>query len=182
MQLLPSLLLSLVLAVIGGFVGRRWPEPANLAACVGGAVLLLMMLLLALTGVGHDTTPQDEVHRWTGHGMVIVLWWLAPFSLGVALGDSRSRGCFMTGSAVLLVVATVIMVLFTSFTGYLYPHDRPPNAEETANRFWVLHGVVMPAITFLMLLGWMFFLWPSRTQLPSLTSKDKSSEFPRGNS
>lgn len=105
--------------------------------------------LECLTGFWRFQAAADSgiaaVHRWSGHGLVIVFWCLNVAMVGAGIATIRRRP-FAAIGAVLLFLAYFLLVLVESFTGYLppAPEHRGPAAEETMNRFYVLHCAFFP--------------------------------------
>lgn len=112
-------------------------------------VVAALAALGCLTGLWRLWAGGDSsiaaVHRWSGHALVIAFWCLLAAAVGAGMASLRCRPCAAI-SAVLLVLACFLLVLVESFTGYLSPQagERGAVAEETLNRFYVLHCVLLP--------------------------------------
>lgn len=156
---------------IGFFAGAiAWARhsPRSLLRALVGFMTLLTVVMTVQIAMGwiRWTTQEPgqyaEVHRWTGHGLVIVAWllMLAGIASSIVFGLRHQAGlAWLSGLGTSLMYG---ICLWTSFTGYLMPHEdlrpkHPEIFEETQNRFLVLHGCVFPAVTLLILCGCVWF-------------------------
>ena len=90
------------------------------------------------------------IHRWTAHGMLIFAWLAFPPAIGL-----RYASGFGSWKFVALLVVLFLVLLLSSFTGYLGSitpvEHRQQVGGEPRNRFVVLHMCALPAV--LCLLG-----------------------------
>ncbi|HEX7446557.1 MAG TPA: hypothetical protein VF306_03370 [Pirellulales bacterium] len=84
-------------------------------------------------------------HRWLDHGLMILLWWMNVAGLGLGLASIRTRPTTTIGTGILVITLFFLMML-ESVMGYLPGADAfgGPAGEESRNRFYVLHCVVLP--------------------------------------
>ena len=135
---LTGLTLFPVLVVVGWMTSKRTGATAARLAQGLLATLLAVAITLAITGVFHGRSNFGDVHRFGGHGMVVVAWLGIPFSMGTVL-QLHSRKRFVHGlaqSAMLLVL--LMLVLLCSLTGYLGPsHSDAEGVDDEGrqNRF-----------------------------------------------
>jgi hypothetical protein len=143
---------------LGWMTSRAWPQRARVIARYFSVVAGLFLTVLLVSGFSYDVTSLNEIHRWAGHGLVILVYLCVAFSLGILLHQK------ITGRPVLAVVQSLAllfclaMTLSASFTGYLDadPVSDPIIAEETHNRFVVLHLVVQPTLLATLFEAWFF--------------------------
>ena len=125
--------------------GRRW--------CLGlGLFLLWHLLVLAVSGWWSHVDNMPWLHRWTAHSLVIFAWLATPFAIGVALGGQFRRRALAAVGKTLVVLGVLAVVLLNSFTGYI--ELTPEMDQATMNRFEVLHTLVLPGLSLLLLLLW----------------------------
>jgi hypothetical protein len=114
---------------------------------------------LVLTGLLRTTLQPVELHRWSGHGLVIFLWLGVPFASGV-MWERYFRWPAL--SAILQFVALLAVLaigLLAAVTGYLGPTFHPIS-EEAGIRFAVLHKLFLPGILSALLLQWWWYFRP----------------------
>lgn len=118
------------------------------------------MVLLAISGLLHSTSPFGAVHRWTAHGLVILIWCAAPLALVAHYVMRRRMALFGVLLALVFVAA-----FFASVTGYLDPSEEElaahPVHMETHRRFIVLHAIVLPLTLSALVIGWLRVAWRS---------------------
>jgi hypothetical protein len=144
------------LIFLGWATSRAWPSHsrviARLLAIAAGACLGILLLsgLLIVNGV------HNEIHHWAGHGIVMLIYPSSAFSLGVLLQQKLQRRPVAAIAQSFALLFCLALTLSTSFTGYLdvEPSSDSRIAQETHNRFMVLHLVLQPAIIAAMLAVW----------------------------
>jgi cytochrome bd-type quinol oxidase subunit 2 len=147
-----------VLMGAGWLAAHLSPELSRLLARGIGLLAAILLTLLCGSGVlslfGVPVGVPDELHRWTGHGLVIIVWQGVPFSMGVLLRRQIRRSPLTAILQTLALLICLFATLFASFSGYLnIPPDSPSNTE-THGRFTVLHLFVSPT-----LLAFLLFVW-----------------------
>jgi hypothetical protein len=157
--------------ILGWVITRQHLNRGRALGALGVLVLLLMEMILTATGILHHQPDLGEVHRWVGHAMVIVAWCVAPYCFAVFSCMWRiHRFTLALVCEWMLVLFTLGLVMHTSFTGYLNVEPVDRFSEETHNRFVVIHAIVEPFFTFVMLAGWLGAIWPRKAE--ERTSKD----------
>ncbi len=158
----PRLLLILLLAMIGWFVAHIRPRQAHSVASWCAILLIVMKLFLAATGIARVADDSwGQLHRFGGHAFVIVAWLAFPLAVGVLLRNRARHSWLFVGGKIAVVLAAVVLPFVTSITGYLPMPDENPLDAENYRRFLVLHGAILPIVTCIMLLGWIWFLSPT---------------------
>jgi hypothetical protein len=156
-----------LLFAVGWLASRRRPEASRAVARLFAAIALLLLMSLAATGGAASSEASLYVHRWTAHGLVIFLWLTIPYALGVVLQRKLRSTPIRAILQSLLMLLCFGMGLVASFTGYLDPLRSPDVGEETANRFFVQHQVVLPTILGTLLLAWTYAFRPPRDKAKS---------------
>ena len=151
-------LLFPAIVVIAWQLALRWPATARRIAWLLAAATGIFLLTLAVTGLVRPAGVTADIHKWTGHGLVIFIWLAVPFTIGVVL---RSVGQRRSGIAVkiLALLALFGIALLASMTGYLGPSHGTGDLE-TLHRFNVLHQLVLPGLAAGLTLYWFRLLQP----------------------
>jgi amino acid transporter len=144
-------LLPPIPTVITWLASRRDHDQARKLA--RALVILPALILLALVVSG--SLPPDpaaaDFHRWSGHALVIAMWLCVAFAVGVVLQSQiRTHPAVAIAHSLLLVFALAVTLL-ASFTGYI---DTSQAAEETKNRFIILHFYALPIAIAVLLCLW----------------------------
>ena len=175
-DVLRFLLLPAIL-VAAWLISSHYPERARQAARLLGFILAIGLIAMAATGYERLENP-DSTHRWFGHGSLIVAWLAAPFAIGVILQRRIRLRPILAILQSFMILAAVGLNLEGGFTGYLGPSTQPNVeagnerlAEETINRFYVLHAVVLPCLYFAFLGIWIAIFRPER-KLKETTEKN----------
>jgi hypothetical protein len=134
----------------------------TMAATLGAALGILLV-----SGLGNLAGPLGQVHRWTAHGLVILLWLCLPFAIVVLLVQKLRQLPFASIGQALALLFCLPVSLVTAFTGYLGPFQNPDLDEATRNRFNVLHMVVLPSILAALFVSWFFIFRPRRKTVSS---------------
>ena len=154
------LLLPVIIGL--GWVASRTHEArarkaARCLALIAGALLVLLGISGLLRGGG----LLADIHRWTGHAVVIVLWLGVPFAIGVTLQQDLTRRPVAAVVQVLALLLGLAIALAASMTGYLGPTNSAPVDpaidQETYNRFRVLHFVVLPGLCAALMVQWWWY-------------------------
>ncbi len=148
------------------------------------------ILIAILTGVEGASGVFDLAthgvsrlaHRWLGHGMMILLWWMNVAGLGLGLASIRARPTTTIGTGNLVITLLFLMML-ESVTGYLPGADAfgGPASEETRNRFYVLHCLVLPLTIVLCLTAILVFTRPRTKRFSQANDKHKLIVTPSDN-
>ena len=161
-------LLLPTIVVAAWLISSRYPERARQAARLLGLILTAVLVAIAVTGLQRQANP-DSIHKWFGHGSLIAVWLAAPFAIGVILQRRIRRRPVLAVFQCFMVLASVGLNLVGGFTGYIGPSwqthveaDNERLVEETTNRFYVLHGVVLPCLYLAFLAGWIAIFRPER--------------------
>jgi hypothetical protein len=149
---------SFGILVGGWFLSRRKPGIAKIITRSFLAVIVALLALLAITGIQHAT--QGELHRWTGHGLTIVVWLWFVCMLGEVWGRRWPHHFGAILGLSMLLVVCVSLGFLASITGFLGPSHRNKPSEQEMNRFIVLHQFALPFLFSLSLavIGW----WEAR--------------------
>jgi quinol-cytochrome oxidoreductase complex cytochrome b subunit len=169
-------LLLPAIVVAAWLISSRYPERARQAARLFGVILAVGFLATTATGLERLTNP-DSTHRWFGHGSLIVAWLAAPFAIGVILQRRIRQRPISAIFQTFMILAAVGLNLLGGFTGYLGPSTQPNVetgdtrlVEETINRFYVMHTVVLPCLYFAFVGIWISIFRPER-ELKETTEK-----------
>ncbi|HEV3342859.1 MAG TPA: hypothetical protein VG125_20975 [Pirellulales bacterium] len=119
-------------------------------------VALALLVVAVLAGVESAIGLLNAVaaggavaatHRWTAHGLVIMVWCLTVITIAAALVSLRRRPVIAITSGACVVVVLSLVIL-ESFTGYLGRSALGVQAvaAETRMRFYVLHELVLPCL------------------------------------
>lgn len=140
-----------------GWIASRYER--ELARQLGQAIALATLAVQAtVLGSGifrSEATP--DFHRWSGQGMLILVWVGVPLAIGVV----AQRGIRTRPVPTVMQIACLLLLLGFTFsanlTGYLGPSSgamRSEYLEETKNRFVVLHQIFLPTIIVVLLISW----------------------------
>ena len=151
---------------LGWMTSRAWPHRARVIARCFPVVAGVFLAVLLISGFSHHVTSLNEIHRWAGHGLVTLVYLCVAFSLGILLHQKITRRPVLAVVQSLTLLFCIAMTLSASFTGYLDagPVPDPVIAEETHNRFVVLHLVVQPTFLAILFVAW-FFMFRSPRQI-----------------
>jgi hypothetical protein len=155
----------LPLLVIAGYQAAKYrPGPARTACRAAAALSAVVFASLVVSGAWRPSPAVADYHRYASHGLVILDWLLVFPAIGAAARLDFSRRPWRTTGQIIGLVAVLGFTLLTAFTGYLGPSHEPNQAgevqaEETHNRFLVLHCVALPAIVAAITAAW---LWSFR--------------------
>jgi hypothetical protein len=119
------------------------------------ALAAVLWASLIVSGLAHEAEIGAVSHRWIGNLLLIAVWLLVPFSLGLLI---------QRGANIAVAIACAVIVLGAFFlstvTGYLGSLHSDIRSAETINRFNVLHRIVFPAISGVLLCFWIRALKP----------------------
>jgi hypothetical protein len=143
---------------LGWMTSRAWPLRARVIARYFPTVAGVFLVVLLISGFARPATTLNEVHRWAGHGLVILVYLCVAFSLGVLLHQKITASPILAVVQSLALLFCLAVTLSASFTGYLDadPVPDPAIAEETHNRFIVLHLIVQPTFLAMLFAAWFF--------------------------
>ncbi|QDU94538.1 hypothetical protein [Lignipirellula cremea] len=160
MDLLRLLLIPLLLAM-GWFLSAGLGAPLSRVVGMLPVVATSVFLATLISGITRTPSEGSSVHGLCGHLMLIVLWLLVPFSIGVAVQRNifRRPGLAMLQSLVLL--ALLGLTLLTTFTGYLWPGLADALQEERRHRWIVLHLFVLPVLLAVLIAAWYWLFLPT---------------------
>jgi cytochrome bd-type quinol oxidase subunit 2 len=161
--LIYSLLVYAGLIVAGGFASHRQPEATRRVARGMAALALVTLALLVVTGLMRPRGTESEIHRWGAHLFVMFLSMGLAFSWGVLLQSQLRSRPWATSLRSLALFACAVVAMLASVTGYLGPGHDPTAAEESHNRFVVLHAFMLPTVLGLLLVAWWRSFTPPRT-------------------
>ena len=162
------LLLLPALAMLGLYVSRHH---GNLAIkLVRRFILVVAVAFLAnvLTGLMMSQATAASMHKWLGHGLLIMVWLLAPFAIGVGVQTNLGKRTVVAIFQTLVLLLLFGAVTQACYTGYLGPSNIDSPSEEMANRFRVLHFFALPALITLLLsvAFWMYRSAESKSSDP----------------
>jgi hypothetical protein len=151
---LGRLLFNVTLFVVSFAWGRRAPLSFLRALGILIVPLLGAIVVEAFTGWSRYAPPPamsapSELHRWTGHGIVILAWLLLIAGIGGSLGCGSKHSRVLAGLSTLCAILAFGLCLLEAFTGYLLPDDPARWKEigdETHTRFFVLHLIALPLL------------------------------------
>ena len=153
-----GLILFAILAAAGWILSRRRPDIARRTA--RGLVVIPALILLVLTASGWSQSGSTaaSIHGWGGHSLVIAMWLIVPYAMGVVVAiHAPKRPALALGMVILFLFALAVAFL-ASFMGYL---DLTNAGEETKNRFVILHMYALPINLALSLALWAYLFRPS---------------------
>lgn len=117
------------------------------------AVLAGLEIAIGLFALANHNASR-VLHGWLGHGAMVLSWLLAIAVIPAGFASILWRPKSAIG-AMLLALALTFSVMVETMTGYL-PHSAAftePAADETRNRYYVLHYIAFPLAIGLCLLG-----------------------------
>ncbi|WP_254509642.1 hypothetical protein [Anatilimnocola floriformis] len=152
-------LLFFGVAAVGWVFAHHSSELARKMARILPIVAGAGVCWLLLTGLVRNLVPHVDLHRWSGHAIVIFLWLAVPFAAGVVLERNWRRPSSMVILHFLALLAVLAIGLITAISGYLGPSNSAADgvaamAEETAKRFDTLHKCVLPGVFSVLLVQW----------------------------
>ena len=152
----------LPLVFLGWAASRAWPQAARMASCSQPLIAGAILGVLIPSGLLPDRVSTVDVHRWSGHGLLIFQYVSVPFSLGVLIHQKLMQRPVIAGLQSLMLLLCLAVSFSASFTGYLdvEPGPDPVIAKENHNRFVVLHMFLLPMILAATLTIWHFAFWP----------------------
>jgi hypothetical protein len=129
------------------------------------AVVGLMMLLAmnVITGIAFARPQRSSVwvecHHWCGHLMVLGSWLAFAVSLATFIAGGAIEGRWRLGLlGAIIGFFTLLLILHTSFTGYLGPSHMPDVGPETRMRFQAIHILLEPTLLIVVLAWWLSLL------------------------
>ncbi len=154
-------LFLLPLIALGGYLlAKRWPTVAR-RSCEGMLFVSAVSLsTLAISGAWHGNRATGQLHRWLGHILVIIVWLSVPAMCGIFF---RWRYQLKTPRMTVAIVFLILLLVATvlgSMTGYLDWVGDDLAAQESHNRFVVLHFFFFPACMAALLAG---IWWTARS-------------------
>ncbi len=144
-----------VYVYIGYYLSQRAGEQARRALRGLVAATALFWALTIVSGVVRDSEFGAANHRWLAHSFVIAVWVLAPVSTGLII-QRRTNPV----AAIFAAVLAVGVLFLSEWTGYLGPSHGDVRSAETINRFRMMHQIVFPAMTGVVMVTWLFVLRP----------------------
>lgn len=142
------------LMLAGWYTSARWPEATRQAALMASLVCALCFAPVVASGLLRDYGALPEMHKWSAHVLVILLWLAIPFASGAALERHLKSRPLPTIAQVLALLLLLGAALLASFTGYVGPTHVQHIRQETLNRFLVLHCVALPILMGILLAAW----------------------------
>jgi len=118
--------------------------------------LVVLCLLFALAVTGLLRSGESEIHKWLGHGLLIVVWLTVPIGIGSTLQRNLAPRRSSAVCHTVLLFGVLGVALLSSVTGYLGPLRNEGISEESLNRFIVLHKIVFPAALATLSLAWLW--------------------------
>jgi len=151
----------LPLVFLGWATSRAWPHAARIACRSQPLIAGAMLGVLFTSGLLPARISTLDVHRWSGHGLLILQYLSVPFSLGVLLHRKLMQRPVIAVLQSLTLLLCLAVSFFAAFTGYLDVDPVPDQviAQETHNRFVVLHMFLLPMILAATLTIWHFAFW-----------------------
>jgi hypothetical protein len=125
--------------------------------------LTVVLCISLLSSLGNPAGAAGQVHRWTGHLLVILVWVSVPFALVVLLIYKLGRHPFAAIGQSLFLLLSLPIALIASFTGYLGPIRSAEIGEQASNRFYVLHMCILPSVLAVLFIGWFFIFRTPRS-------------------
>jgi hypothetical protein len=146
--------------VAAWFISKRHREAAGKIGRLLPVAAGIVLLSSAITGWLRADGVLTNIHRWTGHALVVIIWLGVPFAIGVLL--QQHVRCRSTTAVCQLFAFLVVLgsVSLAGFTGYLGPSHLDSIGEETRNRFNILHPFFLPGLIFALLFEWWWFFSP----------------------
>lgn len=157
----------LALVFLGWASSRAWPSVTRRTALWMPLVAGVLWAVLIATGIPPIRSSTGQVHQWCGLMIVTLLYCCVGFALGVLWRQKMARRPLLAVGQSFALLFCLAVTFSASLTGYLDrdPVPDPEIAEETHNRFVVLHMFVLPALIAMMLAIWHFaFLPPHEPQ------------------
>lgn len=124
---------------------------AVLYVLAGSVILTACVGILAARGIGMPASY--EIHRWSGHGTLIVAYLLALVGWGASIGRIAKHNQWRALLDAAAALATLLAILLASFTGYLLPDDAKIG-EETLVRFRTMHYGIFFTLSIAALWWW----------------------------
>lgn len=153
-----SFLIEPALGVASWLLSARFPGATRRFVCgavVVAAVLWGALMATGLMLLGGETSRS--VHNWLAHILVLVVWYTVSLSAGVVLQQGLRLRPWRSLACVLGTLLTCGFCILSALTGHLAPAD-PERHPDTALRFKVLHLVVLPSMTGILLGLWLVSL------------------------
>jgi len=167
------------ISFLGWTTSRAWPRRARMIARYFPVIAGTFLTGLLISGFSRHVTSLNKIHHWAGHGLVTLVYLCVAFSLGVLFHQKITRRPILAFVQSLALLFCLAMTLSASFTGYLDvdPVPDPVIAEETHNRFVVLHLVVQPMLLATLFVAW-FFMLRHRIDLQKYRSRTQAGASP----
>ena len=157
-----GLLVFPVMIAAGWVFGWNWPVFIRRVTRGMVGVFGLALLSVILTGIGHRSGWIDMFHHWMSPALIILGWYVVPFSMGVRISLSR-RGPYATAGACLVPLALLGVIFLATITGYLGPSHGQIN-PMSLQRFRVMHYGVWPVLAVALAVTWFGGLGPKRNE------------------
>jgi len=142
-------------AFLGWATSRGWPDAARIGARAMPLVMGVILGVLVLTGLPWLHFATAEVHRWSGHAIVVLVYTCTAYALGVLIHQQLVRYPVLAVAQSLGLLISLAVLLLASMTGYLDDDPRTSAAaHETQGRFVGLHMVVLPTAFAISLVVW----------------------------
>ena len=141
------------------------------------AVLIAIITGIEITSGVYDIATQGagrDMHRWLGHGLFLLLWWVGVATSALCLASLASRPRTAIGT-VMLTLALFFLAFAEAVVGYMPARDAlgDPAGDETRNRFFVLHYVALPVAIGLCISGLALLTRPPSKRLSQANDKHK---------
>ncbi len=127
------------------------------------AGLMVLLAMNVITGIAfakpQKTLVWAECHQWSGRLMVLGSWLAFAVSLAAFITGGAIEGRWRLGLlGAIIGFFTLLLILHTSFTGYLGPSRLPDITPETQMRFQAIHKLLEPTLLIVILTSWLFLL------------------------
>ena len=150
---------------LGWTASRAWPQRTRGLCRYMPLAAALVLGVLVITGLARLPRDPSDVHRWMGHGMIIIFYLSAAVSLGCLWHQKFSRRPILAAGQSLAILLCLAMTFSACLTGYALgsePVPDPEIEEGNRNRFLFLHFAMQPAFIAAMLLIWNVAFWSPR--------------------
>jgi quinol-cytochrome oxidoreductase complex cytochrome b subunit len=151
-------LLFPALIAIGWASSRRQPSVSRIVARCSALVIGIALGLITISGLLQSIMELAGLHKWSGHGLLILIWLSVPFSIGVLLQQRSMQYPARTIGYSLAMLLALVAAFLGSITGYLGPSGNREIGEKARNRFIVLHCFVLPAVLAALICVWIYAL------------------------
>jgi hypothetical protein len=124
------------------------------------------LVALSVSGVLHGIAEVGLFHRWLAHGTFIFNGLTATMICGVLVQMRQRNPSVRLTLGIVLLVLLVFATWLGAVTGYLEPSGEDLVAQETRNRFIVLHFFFFPACIAALLAATSRVVWSDRVSEP----------------